>query len=220
MSEPEPAVVELQALIERIGTKWNFTPEMQALELEAIRERQAREREAWLLRARIPRRFHAAQLTEGCRETPAVQRVRAYLETEYDRGRALVLAGPTGTGKTWATVGALDARPQGAVLWYYPALCGAWLHHETRDEAMREAKGRRFLVLDDLGVEYTKDGGLVEAFLDELIWHREAEMRPTIITTNLTVDAMKQRLSARIMDRLRGWGAVYAVPGDSLRESP
>jgi DNA replication protein DnaC len=83
---------------------------------------------------------------------------------------------------------------------------------------LTRAKTTEFIVLDDFGVEYAKEGGLVDAFLDEIIWTREANCLPTIITTNLSVEALKARLPERLIDRLRGqWGAVYECPGRSLR---
>ena len=84
--------------------------------------------------------------------------------------------------------------------------------------ALDRAKRTELAVFDDFGAEYLKDGGLVEAFIDEIIWTREGEILATIISTNLTADQLRERLSDRIVDRLRGsWGRVVSVPGESLR---
>jgi DNA replication protein DnaC len=101
---------------------------------------------------------------------------------------------------------------------HFPALCGALLDSQRRAEALEAAKRTRFIVLDDFGAEYVKEGGLLEVLVDEIICHREAEILPTIITTNLTRDKLKDRLSDRIIDRFHGgWGRVFAVTGASLR---
>ena len=74
------------------------------------------------------------------------------------------------------------------------------------------------LVLDDLGTEYAKVGGFLDATLDEIVWYREANLLPTLITTNLTPDGMRDRLSDRIVDRLRGsWARIVACGGESRR---
>ena len=94
---------------------------------------------------------------------------------------------------------------------------GTTLTEQRVRVALEQAKGTWLVVFDDIGVEYVKEGGLVEAFFDEIVWHREGNEQPTIFTTNLTAEQLKERLSDRILDRLRGWGTVCAVGGPSLR---
>lgn len=172
----------------------------------------------------VPRRLFPATLRNPVRTTSALSRVQHYLDKDYRAGRCLVLTGPTGVGKSWAAVAALrgtsntDTPTEARRFWYFPALCGALLNPETRTGALEQVKATRFVVLDDFGVEYVKEGGLIDAFLDEIIWTREAEERPTIITTNLTTAAINQRLPERLVDRLRGdWGRIFESPGDSVR---
>ena len=166
----------------------------------------------------VPTRLLDASMA-STRRTPALERVATYLAGEYERGACLVLTGPTGVGKSYAAVAALRALPtQPRRFRYFPSLCGALLDPGRRKDALEETTTTRLLVLDDLGVEYVKEGGLIDTFLDEIIWTREGEYRPTIITTNLTTDALKQRLPGRLIDRLAGeWGRVYGCPGESLR---
>ena len=103
---------------------------------------------------------------------------------------------------------------------YFPKLCGQLLDPRRRQDALARATTTEFQVFDDLGVEYVKEGGLIEALLDEIIWTRESEILPTIITTNLGAEALKARLPERLIDRLRGdWGRIYECPGPSLRRS-
>ena len=174
----------------------------------------------------VPTRLAYANLDARDRDdrpTAAVQNVKDYMAGDFFEGACLVLTGPTGVGKTYASVGGLRAaqalkRVPARRFWYFPALCGALLDPSRRHEALAGATTITMLVLDDLGVEYVKEGGLIDTFLDEIIWTREAEYLPTIITTNLTTDALKQRLPSRLVDRLRGdWGRVFECPGESLR---
>jgi len=72
----------------------------------------------------------------------------------------------------------------------------------------------------DLGVEYLKPGGLLEVMLDEIVWRRENLALATIFTTNLSPEELRDRLSDRIISRLRGWGKTMRVNGPDLRESP
>jgi len=170
----------------------------------------------------IPALFHEATF-ERAAEFPAIQAAKAFVgygnhrdHSDCGRGRALVLAGKTGLGKTYAACAALRWLDSGR-LWYFPSLCGALLGPETRPRALAEVKTLDVLVLDDVGTEYAPPGGLIQTFFDEIVWHREAERLPTIFTTNLTVAQMRERFSDRIVDRLRAWATVVSVPGESER---
>ena len=100
---------------------------------------------------------------------------------------------------------------------YLPKLLNQYFDPARRTEALK-ALEIPFLVLDDLGTEYLKDGGMAESFLDELFYEREANRRTTIITSNLNAQQLTERYSPRIIDRLRGgWGSAYVIPGPSLR---
>jgi DNA replication protein DnaC len=163
------------------------------------------------------------------RETPALLRARAFLEDDLPRGRCLILAGPTGVGKTVAAATVLRDllfrdiwNPQNlGWFFFFPALCGALLSHDPHGSrnAMNRVLHERLAVLDDFGGEYVKPGGLLEAHIEEIVWTRHVEIRPTIITTNLTLNDLRQRLSDRVMDRLRDWAEFFPIAGPSLREA-
>jgi DNA replication protein DnaC len=205
---------------DQLGTA-EFTEEQR----EELREREAEQRSkiedaAWV-RSRavehgVPPRLAGADMLQGQR-TLALEAAITYFNEGLPAGRCLVLVGPTGVGKTYAAAALMRAVRHGH-FWYFPGLCGAWLDQDRRQESLALARTVRFAVFDDFGVEYAKNGGLVEAFLDEMIWHREANRLATVITTNLTTEQLRARLSDRIVDRLRGdWGRVYECPGESLR---
>lgn len=131
-------------------------------------------------------------------------------------GRAgpVVLAGPTGTGKSrmarglarWAT---LEANlPTIWLRWnaYLDACRG------DRDLVYRTANVP-FLVIDELsGVGREWGSGELDALLDA----RSPALRPTVFTTNLQVDQMLEVLGDRCWSRLAG-GTLVAVNAPDYR---
>jgi DNA replication protein DnaC len=182
-----------------------------------------RARVAWLVEAdRIGVPSSLQEASFGSQATSAMLIVRKYVAEDAAAGRCLLLLGPTGVGKTWAAVAAMrecyQARVKGRWFFYFPALASRLLDNERRGDALQLACSRYFVVFDDLGTEYQKEGGLLVSLLDEIFWKREGNRLPTIITSNLTPEQFKERMSDRIVDRLRGdWGRVVTVPGESLR---
>lgn len=163
----------------------------------------------------IPLRYRNAMLTES-KETSAIRVVREYLLAP--KGRCLLMIGGTGIGKTYAAIVGLNAWPKNSKRFFpFPSLCGELLG-ELRVDTLRRAKEVGFAVFDDVGMEYKKDGGLIQAFIDEIVWHREANLKPTIITTNLSWKEIEDRYSPRIVSRLGGsWVMRRLVGGESLR---
>ena len=181
---------------------------------QAERERLWRE---WAPTAGVPLRLRTASMPNPI-ETMAITATRQYVTEDLQHGRCLVLAGPTGVGKSFAAARVMWAALRGH-FWYFPALCSQLLVSETRAEALETARHERLAVFDDFGVEYAKEGGLLDTFLDDIIWHRESDRLATIFTTNLTTEQLVKRLPGRLVDRLRGeWGRVFECPGESLRE--
>lgn len=180
---------------------------------------------ARLERTGLPRRYWEASF-EGPRETQAMTAARQYAamdcqhgEYEIRAGRCLVLAGPTGTGKTWAAAAVICSIRGRSRFHHASALMRCFLSDE-RDAAMREAETTPLLVLDDLGSEHHKAEGFAATLIEELLISREAEQRATIITSNLSPEKFKRWVSARIVDRINGdWGRVVTCGGPSLRQA-
>lgn len=190
-------------------------------EQRAILDRESRDYawRRWAAAIGVPTRLIDASCRPNLQPTHGLARSRQFMEQDFADGRCLILMGSTGVGKSLAAVMALRKAGYGKHRFYYfPALCGALLDPESRTEAKEAAKTVRFAVFDDFGTEYVKEGGLVDAFLDEIVWYRESHYLPTIITTNLDVEGLKKRLPERLVDRLRGdWGRAFECPGGSLR---
>ncbi len=73
------------------------------------------------------------------------------------------------------------------------------------------------LVLDDLGTEYLDKGGFLLSLIDEIISERHRRDLPTVLTTNNTAAEFAQRYGGRVVDRIRGSGAIVVCDGKSLR---
>nr|WP_232425924.1 ATP-binding protein [Brevibacillus borstelensis] len=81
--------------------------------------------------------------------------------------------------------------------------------------AMEAAKSAPFAVLDDVGVREA-----TEAFrgdLHAIINARVTERKPTVYTSNVTIDELAQVFDARLADRVRDQCAVVPFVGESKR---
>ena len=220
---------------------WAASPEGQA-ELadrarKAAAEREAQKSRMWTAAAKqigIPRRFVAATLQNvdpadflpGTDITPiqaTVERVRRYLRDEYPKGRALALCGLQGLGKSHAVAAGLRVlfeheTYRGPMFWNATVLRTALMNLDKRGAIIDGLLTAPLLVLDDLGLEYSREGDYWEGVLDTIFVAREGDMLPLLITCNLIPEKLEQKLGPRAWDRLMGsWGAVFEVVGKSVR---
>jgi len=72
-------------------------------------------------------------------------------------------------------------------------------------------------VIDDFGVEYADQRGVLASIVDELIDRRYGDRRATIICTNLTATEFRKRYGDRVADRLREAGRFRVISESSLR---
>ncbi len=167
-----------------------------------------------LIQRGVPQRFRQLlQLEKEPVETQAMIAVRDLLA---GKGTLLVLAGKEGRGKSFAAAWALSRRPG---LWIYaPELARVQAEAEgpTLDARMRTAS---LLVIEEVGKEHSPNG-YAAARIVELIIYREAEKRPTIITTKLSSAEFldrygKEQIASRLDgEQLLGW---VTVTGKDLR---
>jgi DNA replication protein DnaC len=169
-----------------------------------------------MLSRRIPRRFWA--LVKEPKETMAMSYARALLE---GKGVLLLLHGNAGCGKSTAAAWALSQRHGG--LWVNaPDL--ARPATEEDDATDRELATVPFLVIDDLGIEYSTDKKYAESRINLALSKREANVLPTIITTNLSTEEFKARYGDRTASRLNGdplgWQSVKGPDMRRERHNP
>lgn len=124
------------------------------------------------------------------------------------------LWGETGRGKTgiaaayaWAY---LWATEESVLWWSVPDLLDALKGSYGRDgdgpseaELLRRCRDCGLLILDDLGVEYLRDGGeWTKDRLYQIIAGRHAAARPLIVTSEFDLNATRRRLNDRIAWRI------------------
>ena len=246
MSEPQrpkfSAGVEAWEEYDRAYSAWILTPEGIAETDRRKREEEERKRIAEeryekqvveripviLARLEIPPR--ALVLCSGQAEhTDAIGAAAGALDM-------LVLSGGPGCGKTvaaalWIAEYVKDRKNWGrdsieglreatfvaaSPIWLTAAKLARWERYD--DEKMTALLKTPRLVLDDLGGEFMDKGGFYASLLDELVNERQANSRPTIITTNLDADAFKVRYGDRIVDRIREGGRFFLCGNKSLRK--
>lgn len=77
---------------------------------------------------------------------------------------------------------------------------------KTEKQLIEDFASISFLVLDDLGAEKSSEFAITALYI--LIDRRDAEMKDTVITTNLSQKEIELKLNARIASRLAGWENV------------
>ncbi len=66
-----------------------------------------------------------------------------------------------------------------------------------------------FLVIDDLGKEYSGESGFIERVLDNIFRERSGALKPVIVTTNMSKKALKERYKKSMVESLTE--AVYPI---------
>ncbi|OIV37397.1 hypothetical protein BIV57_11310 [Mangrovactinospora gilvigrisea] len=164
--------------------------------------------------ARIPALFAEAvtdhpQVLAWVRETVQAARSRADASRGpiVGPGPSLLLAGPTGTGKTHSAYAAIRAVLGAGVRCEFVATTDPDLQAALRPAPGRdpEAVMRRMcrcslLLLDDLGVGKSSDW--TEAVIHRLVNARYERMLPTIYTTNLPTPQLQEAVGERVTSRL------------------
>lgn len=189
-----------------------------------------------LLDAAIPLRFQQATLDNWVAGSDqakarvwnvATGYVEAFAEN-FEVGRAMMLLGTVGTGKTHLATAILQAvirnfGPQGLMGLYTTA--GGVIrsvketfgtHVKTESQVYAELMKPHVLVIDEVGVQH---GTPFEAqVLFEVINGRYERMLPTIIVSNLGVTDLRQCMGDRAVDRLRERGGLVGLlRGESQR---
>jgi len=136
----------------------------------------------------------------------------------------LVMHGPVGTGKTAAGYLAMRlAAAEGATVAVRTVCAVMRLSSFGQgSEGVEFLQRVELLLLDDLGVELLTEWG--RSVLDDILVARyEARSgvrgRRTVITSNLDLPHLRERLGPRVMDRISDGGLVLEVNGESLRKT-
>lgn len=189
----------------------------------ATRERETVAMFEAMVSTEIPRRALSLALSGTLdRKAHAIQCADGWASAvKSGAGGIYVLAGPVGTGKTVAAAWwACRVRSE----WVSASALGLLPHVKASERIFRLIRAPA-LVLDDVGGQGTTSPHAVDR-LATLIRERHADMRPTLITTNLAPSAFADVYdgtddpgASRLLDRMRESGAWEAVLGGSRRET-
>lgn len=135
---------------------------------------------------------------------------------------SLMLQGPFGTGKTSLAVSILKQRIQGhnehGLFMVVPTLFAeirAGFNQPNPPALLERVKSiPGLLVLDDLGAERATEW--VQEQLYDILNTRMLNGRPTLVTTNLRLSDLVDRIGERTMERVKSY-RVIVVGGDNLR---
>lgn len=162
-------------------------------------------------------RFDAAE------ETPELARCRRYAARwpeMREQNLGLLLWGPPGNGKTFAAACVANhiiQRGASAMITSFPRILGAgW----DKQALARQMNRYDLLVIDDLGVERGSSYALETVYL--VVDERYKARLPLIITTNLTLDQLRQPgdlACQRIYDRILELCVPIAFRGPSRRRT-
>jgi len=160
----------------------------------------------------------------------AVNECKLYCKNFYSNfkeGKGLFLTGTVGTGKTHLIAGMVDylariykRKFENFLIVYYSStglLNDIKNSYEDRksDRVIDDIKYCTLLIVDDFGAEKTTDWVLETYF--EIIDFRYANLRPTIIATNLTDKEIKEKLGERIMSRIFEMNKGIKLTGKDYR---
>lgn len=150
----------------------------------------------------IGRRYWRAEMSDLA-ESEAKTLFRKYVTTlseQYESGWGIFLYGANGVGKTHASCALLKEvtkRGYSSYCILADALKAAYIdgsRFDADNSIIQRVEKVDFLLLEDLGKEYSGNGsGFAELCFENMLRKRCREMLPTIITTNLTRQAFRER---------------------------
>ncbi|WP_435059974.1 ATP-binding protein [Streptomyces sp. bgisy060] len=180
--------------------------------------------------ARIPARYRRAltdhpHVTAWVDEITRAGRPGPAGAPGISEGASLLIAGPTGTGKTHQAYGAIRALLAAGVRLRWEAVTAADLYARLRPrsgfDSERELQALAkcpLLLLDDLGA--AKNSEWTEELTYRLINHRYEHLRPTLITTNLPTADLRTALGDRVASRLAEMTERVILDGPDRRRHP
>lgn len=176
----------------------------------------------------VPVHFSFATVTDGAVAEWVRRVIRDAVESSglisvtVTHGPSLLLLGPTGTGKTRESYGAVRALGQSgaSVNWVITTAADMYArlrprHRVDSEEEFERYQKARVLVLDDLGA--AKGSEFTEEINYRLINHRYEREMPTMITSNVPPKELSGALGERVTSRLTEMAQRVVLKGDDRR---
>lgn len=186
-----------------------------------------REGAAWV-RVNVPPRFaHAVTDVPQIKEwiTDLVERAVGGMRGRRPlvrTGSSLLLAGPTGTGKSHQGFGAMRALSAAGIVCKWKSITLAEFFAKLRprsgvdsDAEFETIAGSAVLMLDDLGA--CKNSEWTEEQLYKLVNYRYNQLLPTLFTTNVHPTQFSDSFGARVTSRLTELTTLVPLTGPDRR---
>jgi DNA replication protein DnaC len=181
--------------------------------------------------ARIPPRYQGAladhpRVTAWAEEITRTGRPGPGGVPGIATGPSLLIAGPTGTGKTHQAYGAIRVLLTAGVRLRWEATTAADLYaaqrpqqgHTDPEQQLQRLARTPLLLLDDLGA--AKQSPWTEELTYRLVNHRYNHLLPTLVTTNLPVADLREAIGDRTASRLAEMTQRVILTGHDRRRHP
>jgi len=146
---------------------------------------------------------------------------------DFKKGKSLVFTGLTGTGKTHLAValikmchtsGLLDKAPLFlAAEDFFLEIKAGYESSVTEKEILDRLTWNPLLLFDDMGVSTANDWSRVRLY--GLFDRRYRYMKQTIVTANISLDAIARNYDDRIASRFCEMGVIVKFEGEDMRLS-
>lgn len=225
-----------QTVVPRFGRPGYFTPRVvctcQQAAIDAKREEEERQQRMESIRRKKAQGLQDSYLHEYTfahdnGQNPLIAKAHSYAEhwaDTYKNNTGLLLFGDVGTGKSFfagCIANALLEQYVPVLMTNFPTILNrlTGLFGEERLTFVESLGQYDLLIIDDLGVERSSEYALEQVYL--VIDQRYRSNKPMIITTNLTLDEMRNPADlahARIYDRILERCAPILFDGKNFRE--
>ncbi len=154
------------------------------------------------------------------------------LVLDPDTAKSVIISGPTGTGKTFLGLHALNAiintKRMGCLYLPEHSAVSAWRATHNVSNPAEAARGRavlamarrtKVLMIDDFGQYRNATDGALDA-LEAIVMHRYDAGLPVIVTTNRNMAGLREARGDRVVSRLMGMAGdnVIDLLGEDWRE--
>lgn len=148
----------------------------------------------------------------------------------HSEKQAALVIGEKGAGKTWAALaymnsvtrvtGSLSKLTHADAMFVTAFKLAEWFHNSRKwENKLDEVIRKKHLLIDDLGAEPSGfRGSDFIAFFDYLFSERHKFRRHTYITSNATVDQIRELYGDRFVSRFNETGLRYETAGPDLRQ--